>query len=152
MRLHAQTGAIENGFVHVPKEAHWLAEYLHELTTFPASKHDDQIDSRSQFLDWSKRRPAGWGVYEYYGQLAENLNQQSGTPTVKLRAQHGTPHVITITGRAINVRRDRTIEVTEGEAKLLGLLVSLISRLLIGRDPTLVGEIAKMVRLESLEK
>jgi hypothetical protein len=71
---------------------------------------------------------------------------------VKLRAQHGTPHVITITGQAINVRRDRTIEVTEEEAKLLGLLVSLISRLLIGRDPTLVGEIVKMVRLESLEK
>jgi predicted phage terminase large subunit-like protein len=34
IRLHAQTGAIENGFVHVPKQAHWLPEYLQELTTF----------------------------------------------------------------------------------------------------------------------
>jgi len=35
MRVHAQTAMIENGFVHLPKEAVWLAEYLHELTTFP---------------------------------------------------------------------------------------------------------------------
>ena len=32
MRLHAQTAMIENGFVHIPETAPWLAEYLHELT------------------------------------------------------------------------------------------------------------------------
>jgi predicted phage terminase large subunit-like protein len=26
MRLHAQTGMIENGFVHIPETAPWLAE------------------------------------------------------------------------------------------------------------------------------
>jgi hypothetical protein len=26
--------------------------YLHELTTFPKGKHDDQADSTSQALDW----------------------------------------------------------------------------------------------------
>ena len=35
MRLRAQTATIENGFVYLPREAHWLAEYLFELTTFP---------------------------------------------------------------------------------------------------------------------
>jgi predicted phage terminase large subunit-like protein len=35
MRLNAQTGAMEGGFVHLPREAHWLADYLHELVTFP---------------------------------------------------------------------------------------------------------------------
>ena len=35
MRMHAQTAMIENGFVYLPKEAAWLAEYLHELTVFP---------------------------------------------------------------------------------------------------------------------
>ena len=30
MRLHAQTGLIESGFVYIPKTASWLAEYLHE--------------------------------------------------------------------------------------------------------------------------
>ena len=32
MRMHAQTAMIENGFVHVPDTAPWLAPYLHELT------------------------------------------------------------------------------------------------------------------------
>ena len=43
MRMHAQTAMIENGFVHLPKEAAWLPEYLHELTAFPKGKHDDQV-------------------------------------------------------------------------------------------------------------
>ena len=30
MRLNAQTGMIDNGFVHIPEDAAWLAEYLHE--------------------------------------------------------------------------------------------------------------------------
>ncbi len=30
MRLHAQTATIENGFVHLPETAHWLAEALSE--------------------------------------------------------------------------------------------------------------------------
>jgi phage terminase large subunit-like protein len=44
MRMHAQTAMIENGFVHLPREAGWRAEYLHELTVFPGGKHDDQVD------------------------------------------------------------------------------------------------------------
>ena len=44
MRMHAQTAMIENGFVHLPKEAAWVAEYLHELTVFPKGKHDDQLE------------------------------------------------------------------------------------------------------------
>jgi phage terminase large subunit-like protein len=35
MRMHAQTAMIENGFVHIPQSAPWLAEYLHEVTVFP---------------------------------------------------------------------------------------------------------------------
>ena len=54
MRLHAQTALIENGFVHIPETAPWLAEYLHEMTVFPNGKHDDQVDSTAQFLEWFK--------------------------------------------------------------------------------------------------
>ena len=46
---------IENGFVRVPDAAPWLAPYLHELTVFPNGKHDDQVDSTAQMLDWFKR-------------------------------------------------------------------------------------------------
>jgi predicted phage terminase large subunit-like protein len=49
MRLHAKTATIENGFVHLPEAATWLAEYLHEMTVFPRGKHDDQVDSTAQF-------------------------------------------------------------------------------------------------------
>jgi len=54
MRLHAQTALIENGFVHIPETAPWLAAYLHEMTVFPNGKHDDQVDSTAQFLEWFK--------------------------------------------------------------------------------------------------
>src|SRR5258708_18831615 len=54
MRMHAQTATIKNGFVFVPTQAHWVADYLHELTSFHFGKYDDQVDSTSQFLDWAK--------------------------------------------------------------------------------------------------
>lgn len=61
MRLHSVSGTFENGFVHVPEKADWLAVYMHELTTFPRSKHDDQVDSTSQALDWMKQVNSGPG-------------------------------------------------------------------------------------------
>src|SRR5258706_8017745 len=54
MRMHSVTSTIENGFVHLPDKAAWLAEYIHELATFPKGKFDDQVDSTSQALDWFK--------------------------------------------------------------------------------------------------
>ena len=71
MRMHAQTAMNENGFVHLPKEAGWRAEYLHEVTVFPGGKYDDQVDSTAQLLDWLKgagREPGG--IYQYYKELA----------------------------------------------------------------------------------
>ncbi len=54
IRMHAQTATIKSGFVFVPEDAHWVDGYLHEMTSFPYGKHDDQVDSTSQFLDWAK--------------------------------------------------------------------------------------------------
>ena len=75
MRLHAQTGAIENGLVFLPAAAEWLDGYLHEMTTFPAAKHDDQVDSTSQALHWTKvgQKPEP-GLITYY----ENLLRKEG--------------------------------------------------------------------------
>jgi predicted phage terminase large subunit-like protein len=74
MRMHAQTAMIENGFVHLPSAAPWLAQYLHELTTFPNGRRDDQVDSTAQMLDWFKRGSSptsNAGIFELYRQLAE---------------------------------------------------------------------------------
>ncbi len=50
MRLHAQTTAFEAGRVLLPSQAPWLADYVKELTGFPGSKYDDQVDSTTQAL------------------------------------------------------------------------------------------------------
>jgi predicted phage terminase large subunit-like protein len=59
MRLRSVCSTIENGFVYLPEKAPWLQEFLHEITTFPNGKHDDQTDSTSQALDWAKTRYLG---------------------------------------------------------------------------------------------
>ena len=52
------------------KEAGRLAEYPHELTVFPKGKHDDQVDSTAEMLDWFKRGGQGpqdwpWPLYNW---------------------------------------------------------------------------------------
>jgi predicted phage terminase large subunit-like protein len=76
MRLHAQTGMIDSGFVYIPEAAPWLAEYLHEMTVFPKGKHDDQVDSTAQFLDWFKRPFPGQAIYELTRMQAQAIAQQ----------------------------------------------------------------------------
>lgn len=52
MRLHAQAAMFENGRVFLPRTAPWLADYIQELTSFPGSQYNDQVDSTTQFLDY----------------------------------------------------------------------------------------------------
>jgi predicted phage terminase large subunit-like protein len=54
-RMAAQSASIEAGQVWLPKDAPWLGAFLHELLAFPNAKHDDQVDSVSQFLSWISR-------------------------------------------------------------------------------------------------
>jgi len=53
--------------VMLPKSAPWLAGYISELLSFPASKHDDQVDSTTQALDYM-RVPSG---LETWARLAQ---------------------------------------------------------------------------------
>jgi hypothetical protein len=76
MRMHAQTAMIENGFVSIPQSAPWLAEYLHEMTVFPSGKHDDQVDSTAQFLEWLQKPFPGQNIFELYQRDAEKLKHQ----------------------------------------------------------------------------
>jgi len=56
MRLYAQTALFENGQVFLPRLANWLNDYRLELTSFPGAKHDDQVDSTTQALDYLNDR------------------------------------------------------------------------------------------------
>lgn len=51
-RLYIHEATFEAGRVHFPKSASFLAELEAELLTFPQSKHDDQVDSITQALDY----------------------------------------------------------------------------------------------------
>jgi predicted phage terminase large subunit-like protein len=100
MRMHAQTAMIENGFVHLPKEAAWLPEYLHELTVFPKGKHDDQVDSTAQMLDWFKQASRGprsnAGIWHWYKQQYEA--QQAA-------AQNRRPEPLSVMARRLGILR-----------------------------------------------
>ena len=58
-RMSAQSAKIEAGQVLLPAQAPWLHDFQSEVLQFPHGRHDDQIDSFSQFLAWvSRSRPA----------------------------------------------------------------------------------------------
>lgn len=54
VRMEAGSARFEAGQVHLPRDAPWLDDLLHEFLAFPNSRHDDQIDSTSQFLNWAE--------------------------------------------------------------------------------------------------
>lgn len=55
-RLHAQSARIEAGHVSLPCAAPWLDTFRTELAAFPQGRHDDQVDSLSQFMSWHFER------------------------------------------------------------------------------------------------
>jgi predicted phage terminase large subunit-like protein len=119
MRMHAQTAMIENGFVHLPKAAPWLAAYLHELTVFPNGRHDDQVDSTAQLLDWFKQPMPNQGIFDFYRKLAEEARGQRARADrpVRLRAPPGISHVQPVGSPARAVAADGTVEMTEAQAE-----------------------------------
>ena len=82
MRLHAQTALFENGRVLLPSRAPWLADYVTELTSFPGSRYDDQVDSISQAL---ARRPTWLRVQRL------PMGTVLGGLAVKLATDHAKP-------------------------------------------------------------
>lgn len=75
MRMHAQTAVIENGFVFFPASASWLTDYVHELTSFPHARHDDQVDSTAQALEWIAEAGREPPFLTYIRLEAERLRQ-----------------------------------------------------------------------------
>ena len=82
VRLSTQSTAIENGLVHLPREAHWRDVYLHELTTFPASRFADQVDSTSQALAYltGQNRISHQGLLDYMAAEVARMNGGNTRP------------------------------------------------------------------------
>ncbi len=51
-RLFTTQPMFESGSVFFPRTAPWLQELVRELLSFPSVRHDDQVDSISQALNW----------------------------------------------------------------------------------------------------
>ncbi len=88
MRMRSQTGVIEAGAVWLPREAHWLRDYLHEMSVFPNGRHADQVDSTSQALK-SISLPTGpqqflelmrWMALRSYGLTPEDVTVRFDHP------------------------------------------------------------------------
>ncbi len=58
-RLAACSAIIEDGRVYLPQSADWLDAFLREVTGFPNARHDDQVDSLSQFLNHMRHQTGG---------------------------------------------------------------------------------------------
>jgi hypothetical protein len=88
------------------------------MTVFPNGKHDDQVDSTAQFLDWFKRPMPSWGIFELARRMAEQLKPPEPV-YVRLKAPLGIGAVQTFSGRRITIGEDRIVEMSEEDANCL---------------------------------
>jgi predicted phage terminase large subunit-like protein len=97
-RLYGQTGMIEAGRVFLPNQASWLDDYLKELMAFPKAKHDDQVDSTSQFLA-AMTKPSSFDTWKSL--FRRELDEARLGPHPTIRVRHPNPGMTlqTITGR-----------------------------------------------------
>jgi predicted phage terminase large subunit-like protein len=76
-RANAVTPLVEARRVYLPRNAHWLADFLDEVSSFPAAPHDDMVDALSQALNHVRR--SGGSEYDvFYGDITEGLQWLQG--------------------------------------------------------------------------
>lgn len=68
-RMEAESARIEAGHVVLPRDAHWLDDFLSELLAFPNGRYDDQVDSVSQFLHWAWGRGSWSSELQFFGPI-----------------------------------------------------------------------------------
>ncbi len=54
-RFYQIVPIIESGKVFLPHQAVWLNDFEYEILMFPETRHDDQVDSTVQYLQWMKK-------------------------------------------------------------------------------------------------
>ena len=114
MRMVNQTALIEGGFVHLPLSAHWLDDYLQELMVFPRGRHDDQVDSTSQALDYLTRGNDAEAWIEYWRQERE-ARDGTAAPTIRIRHTNPSMGLQVITGRQLRHEPDGCFLLTAEE-------------------------------------
>jgi predicted phage terminase large subunit-like protein len=63
-RFVGSLGEIEAGIILLPNEAPWLETFRSELRAFPSGRHDDQVDSMTQFIQFQLKNWK-WTLTDY---------------------------------------------------------------------------------------
>ena len=84
-RLNTATPAFERKEVLLPGEAPWLIAFEHELLGFPNTKHDDQVDSVSQYLNYALTRERGTFEADFGFNDAQPTHDQIADHLLKVR-------------------------------------------------------------------
>jgi predicted phage terminase large subunit-like protein len=84
VRLCAQSAKIEAGHVLLPQSAPWLEDFKTEVLLFPHGRHDDQVDSMSQFLAWHSGRLTLFEADFGYDRPKMDAFMPSSTPATRI--------------------------------------------------------------------
>jgi predicted phage terminase large subunit-like protein len=82
-RMFLQAAKLEAGSVHIPEQAPWLEDFSNEIRQFPDGRHDDQVDSMSQYLAWSVARNIDFATQSVVNesQFSQAWDLEFGTQT-----------------------------------------------------------------------
>jgi predicted phage terminase large subunit-like protein len=75
-RWAACAALLTSGEVLLPREAPWLDDLRREVIGFPNSRYDDQVDSLSQFLIWTRERLGRALVRDHNERMEERRRQR----------------------------------------------------------------------------
>ena len=78
--MQARAVMFETGKIFLPKAAEWLPAYLEEMLGFPNSRHDDQVDSTSQALDYLQQRFAEYPARQQARKRPMGMVRPKGAP------------------------------------------------------------------------
>ena len=98
-RANSVLPLIEGGRVFCPDDAPWLDDFLEELQSFPASKHDDQVDALVIGLDTlSRMNLSSTTAFSPMPDISQSLNHLAGfspslTNIIVTGKQIGRAHV-----------------------------------------------------------
>lgn len=110
---------IENGYVLLPQTAPWLPAYLHELTTFPNAKHDDQAGSTAQDLTWFTMLLPEPAILTYCRREVEELGIGRPQRIVSIKGPTNFPHLAARSGQQIYADSECISELMVEDAKSL---------------------------------
>ena len=111
-------GAAKAGARCAERTSHAGTLSFHKNRRRANGKHDDQVDSTAQFLDWFKKPFPGQGIFEYYREMAEKLKPPEPV-YVRLKAPPGIGAVQTRSGQRTTIGEDRIVEMSAEDANCL---------------------------------